>query len=78
VSFPNVRWLFKITNGLKFNNNHLKFNGNFKSHITFEMTPVLLIELLILLLFYLNIISFSKYLSFKFMYMSYQQSFLFF
>jgi hypothetical protein len=28
-------WAFKINNRSKFNNNHLKFNINFKSHITF-------------------------------------------
>jgi hypothetical protein len=27
-------WAFKITNRSKFNNNHLKFNINFKSHTT--------------------------------------------
>jgi hypothetical protein len=28
-------WAFKITNRSKFNNIHLKFNINFKSHTTF-------------------------------------------
>jgi hypothetical protein len=31
--------IFKITNKLKFNNNHLKFNINFKSYIIFRRTP---------------------------------------
>jgi hypothetical protein len=31
---PNCDVLFKITNRLKVNNDNLKFNGNFKSHIT--------------------------------------------
>ena len=30
---------FKITNRLKVNNDNLKFNSNFKSHITIERTP---------------------------------------
>jgi hypothetical protein len=31
---PNCDVLFKITNRLKINNDNLKFNSNFKSHIT--------------------------------------------
>ena len=30
---------FKITNGLKVNNNNFKFNDDFKSHIAVEMIP---------------------------------------
>jgi hypothetical protein len=30
---------FKITNKLKVNNDNLKFNSDFKSHITVEKTP---------------------------------------
>jgi hypothetical protein len=30
---------FKITNKLKVNNDNLKFNGDFKSHITVERIP---------------------------------------
>jgi hypothetical protein len=30
---------FKITNRLKVNNDNLKFNGDFKNHITVRMTP---------------------------------------
>jgi hypothetical protein len=30
---------FKITNRLKVNNDNLKFNGDFKSHITVKKTP---------------------------------------
>jgi hypothetical protein len=29
---------FKITIESKFNNDHLKFNGDFESHVTFGMT----------------------------------------
>jgi hypothetical protein len=35
---PNYDVTFKITNRLKINNDNLKFNGNFKSHITVVMT----------------------------------------
>ena len=38
---------FKITNISEVNNDHLKFNDDFKRHVTFGRTPVLLIALLI-------------------------------
>ena len=34
----NCEVVFKITNKLKVNNDNLKFNDNFKMHITVEMT----------------------------------------
>ena len=34
----NVYMAFKINNKLKFNNDYLKFNSNFKRHITFKIT----------------------------------------
>ena len=37
---------FKITNKLKVNKLHIKFNGNFKNYITFGMTLKSLITLL--------------------------------
>jgi integral membrane sensor domain MASE1 len=37
---------FKIINRLKFNNDHLKLNDNFKCHITFKITLILLTLLL--------------------------------
>jgi hypothetical protein len=38
---------FKITIGSKFNNDHLKFNDDFKSHPTFRRTRVFLLALLL-------------------------------
>jgi hypothetical protein len=35
---PKYDVTFKIINRLKFNNNHLKLNSNFKWYITFWMT----------------------------------------
>jgi hypothetical protein len=35
---PNYDVTFKITNKLIINNNNLKFNNNFKNHITIERT----------------------------------------
>jgi hypothetical protein len=41
---------FKITNELKFNNDHFKFNSDFKYHITFEITSLYHYSFLILII----------------------------
>jgi hypothetical protein len=39
LCFFNCDVIFKITNRLKVDNDNLKFNGDFKSHITVRRTP---------------------------------------